>query len=141
VSSKAHRCIPTLHTHTHTHSYTHLHTLLHTLTHTLTHTHTHTYTHSYTHTHTYSYTHTHTLTHTHTHTLTHKPNSTFFLRTALKEREHLSFSFSFFLFFLIRYFPCLHFQCYPKGLPYPPSQSPTHPLPLFGPVVPLSWGI
>jgi hypothetical protein len=46
-----------------------------------------------------------------------------------------------FFFFLIRYFPRLHFQCYPKGLPYPPPQSPTHPLPLFGPGVPLYWGI
>ena len=44
-------------------------------------------------------------------------------------------------FFLIRYFPRLHFQCYPKGPPYPPTQSPTHPLPLFGPGVPLYWGI
>lgn len=44
-------------------------------------------------------------------------------------------------FFLIRYFPRLHFQCYPKGPPYPPPQSPTHPLPLFGPGVPLYWGI
>jgi hypothetical protein len=44
-------------------------------------------------------------------------------------------------FFLIRYFPHLHFQCYPKGPPYPPPQSPTHPLPLFGPGVPLYWGI
>jgi hypothetical protein len=42
--------------------------------------------------------------------------------------------------FLIRYFPHLHFQCYPKSLPYPPH-SPTHPLPLFGPGVPLYWGI
>jgi hypothetical protein len=41
----------------------------------------------------------------------------------------------------IRYFPHLHFQCYPKGPPYPPPQSPTHPLPLFGPGVPLYWGI
>jgi hypothetical protein len=53
-----------------------------------------------------------------------------------------SFFFNFiYLFFLIRYFPRLHFQCYPKGPPYPPPQSPTHPLPLFGPGVPLYWGI
>jgi hypothetical protein len=45
------------------------------------------------------------------------------------------------LFFLIRCFPCLHFQCYPKSPPYPPPQSPTHPFPLFGPGVPLYWGI
>ena len=45
------------------------------------------------------------------------------------------------LFFLIRYFPRLHFQCYPKGPLYPPPQSPTHPFPLFGPGVPLYWGI
>jgi hypothetical protein len=44
-------------------------------------------------------------------------------------------------FFFISYFPRLHFQCYPKGSPYPPPQSPTHPLPLFGPGVPLYWGI
>ena len=44
-------------------------------------------------------------------------------------------------FFLIRYFPRLHFQCYTKSPPYPPPQSPTHPLPLFGPGVPLYWGI
>jgi hypothetical protein len=31
----------------------------------------------------------------------------------------------FFSFFLIRYFPHLHFQCYPKGPPYPPP----NPLP------------
>jgi hypothetical protein len=49
---------------------------------------------------------------------------------------------SFFLlfFFFIRYFPHLHFQCYPKSQPYPPH-SPTHPFPLFGPGVPLYWGI
>ena len=45
--------------------------------------------------------------------------------------------FFFLIFFLIRYFPCLHFQCYPKGPPYPPPQSSTHPLPLFGPGIPL----
>jgi hypothetical protein len=49
---------------------------------------------------------------------------------------------SFFLiYFFIRYFPRLHFQCYPKSPPYLPPQSPTHPLPLFGPGVPLYWGI
>jgi hypothetical protein len=41
--------------------------------------------------------------------------------------------FFFFNFFLIRNFPPLHFQCYPKGPPYPPPQSPTHPLPLTYP--------
>jgi hypothetical protein len=43
--------------------------------------------------------------------------------------------------YFIRYFPHLHFQCYPKSPPDPPSHSPTHPLPLFGPGVPLYWGI
>jgi hypothetical protein len=44
--------------------------------------------------------------------------------------------------FFIRYFPHLHFQCYPKSPQYtPPPHSPTHPLPLFGPGVPLYWGI
>jgi hypothetical protein len=51
------------------------------------------------------------------------------------------FVFFFFLFFKIRYFPHLHFQCYPKSPPYQPPQSPTYPLPLFGPGVPLYWGI
>jgi hypothetical protein len=42
----------------------------------------------------------------------------------------------------IRYFPYLHFKCYPKSSLYPPPPcSPTHPLPLFGPGVPLYWGI
>ena len=31
------------------------------------------------------------------------------------------------IIFLIRYFPHLHFQCYPKSPPYPP----THPYPHF----------
>jgi hypothetical protein len=43
--------------------------------------------------------------------------------------------------FFISYFPHLHFQCYPKSPPYPPPYSPTHPLPLFDPGVPLYWGI
>jgi hypothetical protein len=47
----------------------------------------------------------------------------------------------FFLNIFIRYFPHLHFQWYPKSPPYPPTHSPTHPLPLFGPGVPLNWGI
>jgi hypothetical protein len=47
----------------------------------------------------------------------------------------------FFNILFIRYFPHLHFQCYPKSPPYPPTHSPTHPLPLFGPGVPLYWGI
>jgi hypothetical protein len=57
-------------------------------------------------------------------------------------RRNVIFLFycSFFLFFLIRYFSRLHFQCYPKS-PQPTPQSPTHPLPLFGPGVPLYWGI
>jgi hypothetical protein len=41
----------------------------------------------------------------------------------------------------VTYFPQLHFQCYPKSPPYPPPHSPTHPFPLFGPGVPLYWGI
>ena len=43
--------------------------------------------------------------------------------------------------FFIRYLAHLHFQCYSKSPPYPPPHSPTHPLPLFGPGVPLYWGI
>jgi hypothetical protein len=47
----------------------------------------------------------------------------------------------FLIYFFIRYFPHKHFQCYPKSPPYPPPQSLTHPLPLFGSGVPLYWGI
>ena len=47
--------------------------------------------------------------------------------------------FFFFLIIFIRYFPHLHFQCYPKSPPYRPphTHSPTHPLPIFGPGIPL----
>jgi hypothetical protein len=60
-------------------------------------------------------------------------------------RKVISFSFfSFFgpilfiylfiyLFILIRYFPHLHFQCYPKGPPYPPPLIPYPPTPPFWP--------
>jgi hypothetical protein len=41
--------------------------------------------------------------------------------------------FSFFFFFLIRYFPRLHFQCYSKSPPYPPPQIPYPPTPPFWP--------
>jgi hypothetical protein len=55
-----------------------------------------------------------------------------------KDNEHFFF-FSFFQFFslifFITYFPQLHFQCYPKSPP--PPHFPTHPLPFFGPGVPL----
>jgi hypothetical protein len=37
------------------------------------------------------------------------------------------------LFFLIRYFPRSHFQCYPKGPPYPPPPIPYLPTPPFWP--------
>jgi hypothetical protein len=40
-------------------------------------------------------------------------------------KPHYGFPFLWsFLFFLIRYFPHLHFQCYPKGPPYPPTPNP-----------------
>jgi hypothetical protein len=48
------------------------------------------------------------------------------------------------LFFpiFIRYFLHLHFKCFPEIPLYPlPPGSPTHPLPLLGPGVPLYWGI
>jgi hypothetical protein len=58
--------------------------------------------------------------------------------------------FAFFLYFF-RYFLYLHFKCYPLSwfplwkTPYPISShspcSPTHPLPLSGPGIPLHWGI
>jgi hypothetical protein len=37
------------------------------------------------------------------------------------------FSFFFFMIFLIRYFPHLHFQCYPKSPPYLPPTPPHSP--------------
>jgi hypothetical protein len=46
-----------------------------------------------------------------------------------------------FLKYFIRYFPHLHFQCYTKSPPYPLPNSPTHPLPPFGPGIPPYWGI
>ena len=42
--------------------------------------------------------------------------------------------------YFIRYFPHLHFQSYPKSPPNP-AHSPTHSLLLFGPGIPLYWGI
>jgi hypothetical protein len=63
------------------------------------------------------------------------------LKTRCLKYWFFFFFFLAILFFLIRHFPHLHFQCYPKSPPYPPPQSPTHPLPLFGPGVPLYWGI
>jgi hypothetical protein len=56
-------------------------------------------------------------------------------------KVHIQNNFFFFLNVFIRYFPHLHFQCYPKSPPYTPLYSPIHPLPLFGPGVPLYWGI
>jgi hypothetical protein len=40
--------------------------------------------------------------------------------------------FFFIKYFFITYFPQLHFQCYPKSLPYPP-------LPLLYPPIPPFW--
>jgi hypothetical protein len=57
-------------------------------------------------------------------------------------QEELRVLFFFFFFnIFIRYFPHLHFQCYPKSPPYPSPHSPTHPFPIFGPGVPVYWGI
>jgi hypothetical protein len=56
-----------------------------------------------------------------------------------------NFNFRFVFSFFMRYFLYLHFKCYPKSSLYPPTplptHSPTHPLPLLGPGVPLYWGI
>jgi hypothetical protein len=43
----------------------------------------------------------------------------------------------FFKFFFIRYFPRLHFQCYPKGPPYP--LAPPNPLPTHSPFLALAF--
>jgi hypothetical protein len=51
------------------------------------------------------------------------------------------FLLSFFKYILIRYFPHLHFQCYPKSPPYPSPHSPKNSLALFGPGIPLYRGI
>jgi hypothetical protein len=50
---------------------------------------------------------------------------------------------SFFLiYFFITYFPQLHFQCYLKSPPYPPPPLSYPLIPIvFGPGVPLYWGI
>jgi hypothetical protein len=50
---------------------------------------------------------------------------------------HCYFNILFLFYFFIRYLFHLHFQCYPKSPPCPPPNSPTHPLPLLGPGVPL----
>jgi hypothetical protein len=65
------------------------------------------------------------------------------LITRTLDRKKAIFFLGFFFFFniFISYFPHLHFQCYPKSLPYPPPHSPTHLFPLFGPGIPLYWGI
>jgi hypothetical protein len=41
---------------------------------------------------------------------------------------HILFFFRLFIYLFIyfRYFPHLHFQCYPKSPPYPPTPLPTH---------------
>jgi hypothetical protein len=53
--------------------------------------------------------------------------------------NHLAISpesiFNSFFFFLIRNFPRLHFQCYPKGPPYPPP----NPLPTHSPFLVLTF--
>ena len=54
-----------------------------------------------------------------------------------------------FTYLFIRYFLYLHFRCYPfpgfppqNSLSYLPSPcSPTHPLPILCPGIPLHWGI
>jgi hypothetical protein len=55
---------------------------------------------------------------------------------------HFFLFLKFLFYFFIRCFLHLHFQCYPKSLPYlPPTHSPIHPLPLLSPDIPLYWSI
>jgi hypothetical protein len=93
---------------------------------------------------------------THTHTHTHRQERE---RKRERERENDlkykgSCSLIFFvtvfihiacygyIYIFIRYFLYLHFKCYPESSLYPPpTLSPTHPLPLLGPGIPLYWGI
>jgi hypothetical protein len=47
-----------------------------------------------------------------------------------------------FFYFLFKYFLlCIFLNYISKSPPYPPPHSPTHPFPLFGPGIPLYWGI
>jgi hypothetical protein len=46
-----------------------------------------------------------------------------------------------FFFFLLGIFLVYIFNAIPKVPHTHPPQSPTHPLPLFGPGIPLYWGI
>jgi hypothetical protein len=54
-----------------------------------------------------------------------------------KEKSLIGFNMPSFLKFFNVYFLHLHFKCYPKSPPYPPPYSPTHPLPILGPGIPL----
>jgi hypothetical protein len=57
---------------------------------------------------------------------------------SLEEQSMLFFFF--FNIFLLRIFLNYISNAIPK-VPHTPPHSPTHPLPLFGPGVPLYWGI
>jgi hypothetical protein len=54
-----------------------------------------------------------------------------------KKQQHLNF----FKIFLLGIFLIYISNAIPKGPPYPPPHSPTYPLPLVGPGIPLYWGI
>ena len=59
------------------------------------------------------------------------------LRRIFSSYIHLSVNFmKSFFFVIIRYFPRLHFQSYPKGPPYPPPQTQTTPTPIFAQAFP-----
>jgi hypothetical protein len=68
--------------------------------------------------------------------------NSFLKRSYWVAKQHQVNRLSFFLYFLLDIFFINISNAFPK-VPYtlPPPCSPTHPLPLLGPDIPLYWGI